>query len=104
MAQQEITQDVAHDLIRILCKGSNDEAEFTKFMNLMLPQVKDTSYYWNSYHAVMSSSKILAAMGIHGSDLEKALQEIGDFISNQIEDEAPKNEKPLPDNVTPLKH
>jgi hypothetical protein len=99
----KMTTDAAHDIIRVLCKGSDNEDEFRTIAKRIFPHLTDTdtAYYWNSYHAVMTSSKILAVMGVHGDDLEKALQEIGEFISNQHTDEE-KAEGEVPDNVTPI--
>ena len=90
------------DIIRILCKGSEDEEEFRTIAKQLCPFITDNDmlFYWNSYHAITSSSKILSVMGIHGNDLEAALKEIGEFISEQHQ---PEDENEFPDNIAPIR-
>ena len=90
------------DIIRILCKGSDNEEEFRAVAKQFYPPITNTDmdFYWNSYHAITSSSELLKAMGVHGSDLEAALKEVGEYISEQHQ---PEDETEFPDNITPIK-
>ncbi len=98
---RELTEEVFHEILGVICKGSEDKAMYIRIMADVFPTLPDEQrdFYWDSFERITGIGSLLHTIGLSGEPFTEMLEEI---TSKLYPDHHENSDRDIPDNVTSL--